>query len=164
MSHPINEKGFTLIELIVTLALLGFIISALFTIYVKGLTSWQKSTNQMEYQQTARIAVDKIVNELRYAYELEIGPEPETIYFKTMRNGHLTLYRFRRAGSQLLYEIRDNYNQHYSTNVVALNISALSFTRSNQDLIFITLTAGSESEAVTLQSAIKPRNLSMEGP
>ncbi len=159
-----GEKGLTLIELLVTLAITGFIITALYTFYLAGLSSWNRAVDQLEYQQTARIALDKIISELRYAQEFEIVQgSPQMLYFHTNHNGKKTLFRFRLAGGQLFFEQRKDFDIHHATNVVALGIENLLFSIDSDENVHITITAGEGQREVTLSGSVRPRNIEFAG-
>ncbi len=158
-----ENSGITLIELLVTLAILGLIITALYTFYITGLKSWSRSIDHMEHQQSARIAMNKIIYELRYAHEVYIlDANNEILYFRTDHNGKSTLFRFRLSGRQLLFEQRTNYNTHYAYNVIALGITGLSFIIDENNTVYITIRAGNESKEVTLSGSVRPRNILSE--
>lgn len=159
-----SEIGLTLIELLVTLAITGFIITALYTFYLTGLNSWNRAVDQLEYQQTARIALDKIISELRYAQEIEIVQgSRQMLYFYTEHNGKKTLFRFRLAGGQLFFEQRKDFDIHYATNVVALGIENLLFSIDGDENVHITITAGEGLREVTLSGTVRPRNIHFAG-
>ena len=158
--HSRWAKGFTLIELLVTLAVLGFVITALYTFYLAGLQGWNRSIDHMEYQQSARIAMDKMITELRYAHLVEIRHDNnEIIYFKINIAGKSTLFRFRLSSGQLLFEQRTDLDTHYAYNVVALGISELTFSIDETETVFIMIRAGDESNEIILCGSIRPRNL-----
>lgn len=159
-----GEEGLTLIELLVTLAITGFIITALYTFYLAGLQSWNRAVDQLEYQQTARIALDKIISELRYAQKVEIVQDSQQmLYFYTNHNGKRTLFRFRLSGDQLFFEQRKDFDTHYATNVVALGIEDLLFSIDSDDNVHVTITAGEGQREVTLSGSVCPRNIHLTG-
>lgn len=158
--HYSEDTGITLIELLVTLAVLGFIISAIYTFYLSGLKSWNRSVDHMEFQQSARIALNKIINELRYATEVEIrSNNNEMIYFRANYKGKSTFFRFRLSGGQLLFEQRKDDDTHYSYNVIALGITGLTFFIDDNQAVFITIKAGNGSKEVVLSGSVYPLNI-----
>lgn len=60
-----GNKGFSLIEMLVTLALLGIILLAAFSIYISGNRIFNKSVDQKYVQQDVRLAADYISREIR---------------------------------------------------------------------------------------------------
>lgn len=155
-----EEKAVTLIELLFTLALLGFVIAALYTFYLAGLTSWNRSVNHMEYQQSVRISMDKMINEIRYAHMVEIrNGNTEMIYFKIYAGKKSTLFRFRLSANQLILEQRKDNDTHYAYNVIALGITGLSFAIDDNETVFITIMAGDEFKEITLSGSVRPLNI-----
>jgi len=60
-----NQKGFTLGELLIVTAMIGFVMAGTFVALQQGQNAFQYSTGRVEVQQTARMAVDRIVHDLR---------------------------------------------------------------------------------------------------
>lgn len=169
-SSGFNEKGFTLIELIITCALTGFVIAALYTFYLFGLESWGRCANRVENQQTARIAMNKIIKELHHAHLVKCsiddnhnhstGDSCDIIYFRIFIDGISTRHSFRLKGAQLHLDRRsDSNNSIRSTNVVALGISGLEFIVDETETVLITVRVGKGSQEAVLGGAIRPRNL-----
>jgi prepilin-type N-terminal cleavage/methylation domain-containing protein len=65
--HARNQHGFTLTELIVACAIIGFVMAGLFSILQSGQQSYLVGTNQVEAQQSLRLAVQRMSNEIRDA-------------------------------------------------------------------------------------------------
>jgi prepilin-type N-terminal cleavage/methylation domain-containing protein len=155
-----KEEGLTIIELLATLAILSMIIAALYSFYLCGLHSWNRSINRMEEQQSARIAIDKIIKEVRYAHAVEIRyNDPTMIYYRININGTSTLHRFRNSGGQLLLERRRYNDTHYSYNVIALGLNALFFELDSNDTLHITIRVGDDPGSSMLTGSVRPLNL-----
>ena len=60
-----NIKGFSLIELMVTVVILGLIVLGLVTFFTGGARSWIAGQSQLEAQRNARQAMDRMVREIR---------------------------------------------------------------------------------------------------
>ena len=63
--YTLGQGGFSLIELMVVVAILSFIILGLVTFFSGGVRSWISGQNQLKAQREARIAVDRMVKEIR---------------------------------------------------------------------------------------------------
>ncbi len=155
-----QDKGFTIIELLATLAILSMIIAALYAFYLSGLHSWNRSIERIEEQQSVRIAIDKIIKEVRYAHAVEIRyNDPTMIYYRININGVSTLHRFRSSSGQLLLERRRNNDTHYSYNVIALGLNALYFEIDTNHTVHITIRVGDDPGSSTLTGSVRPLNL-----
>jgi prepilin-type N-terminal cleavage/methylation domain-containing protein len=62
-----GQRGFTMVELLVTTAIVGIVMSGLYVMLSSGEQSYLVGTNSAEAQQTLRLAVDRIVQDLRTA-------------------------------------------------------------------------------------------------
>lgn len=72
-------EGFTLIELMVTLALVGLVIAGGFSLYFFADRSFVSGTVTADIQTDVQLAMQRITNELRLAHHIEFGKEvPES--------------------------------------------------------------------------------------
>lgn len=62
-----NKNGFSLIELLIALALTSVVIITAGFMYFSGVKAWIKGENQLEIQQNLRIAMNTLYNEIRMA-------------------------------------------------------------------------------------------------
>lgn len=152
-----KERGFTLIELLITFALVGFILASIYTFYLTGLRSWQRGDAFIEAQQSARIAVDMIVTELRYASEISLHNNNSEVRFKI--DPDIRTRRFRLVGQELVYESYPTGTFNYFHNKVAIGIRELEFELKKNNLLDIKLTAEIDNCRITLSDSIRPRNL-----
>ncbi len=59
------QRGFSLIELMVVVVILGIIVLGLVTFFTGGAKSWVAGQSQLEAQRNARQAMDRMVREIR---------------------------------------------------------------------------------------------------
>jgi prepilin-type N-terminal cleavage/methylation domain len=71
-----NNKGFTLIELIIVIALLGIVLEAIFFLFDFGNKTYASSSNKYDIQSSIRLANDFIQSQVRYATNVEISSDP----------------------------------------------------------------------------------------
>ncbi len=156
-----EERGLTLIELLLALALAGLVAAAIGGIYYTAVRAWQRNVEMMDCRQNVRIAVDYIDRELRFADWVTIPQENEIRYKLKgdLEHDNLHYYRrFRLQGEQLLVEeIRNKKN--YSYNVVAMGLQELHFSLDPRGNVYIAITAGETGGTVTMQSSVCPRNV-----
>lgn len=62
-----DKKGFTLVEILISLAILAMIVASTFTIFRSASKSWQKGETRSERYQNARNAISKISAEISQA-------------------------------------------------------------------------------------------------
>jgi prepilin-type N-terminal cleavage/methylation domain-containing protein len=70
----VNERGFTLAELLVVSAVLGIIMLGILAIQRSGLTAYQVGAARVEVQQNARAGLDTMLNEVRSALAITAVP------------------------------------------------------------------------------------------
>jgi type IV pilus assembly protein PilW len=62
-----GTRGFTLIELLISMALSGIVMSAIYTLFISQNRSYNIQEQVSEMQQNARVAMDRIVRDVRMA-------------------------------------------------------------------------------------------------
>lgn len=154
--------------------MLGLVITAIYSFYFNSLQAWQRSVDRVEHQQSARIAMNKILKELQYAYLVKCCLEEEhncsgaiidLIYFRSDLSGTSTRYSFRLNNTQLHFDQRRNTsNTIRASNVVALGISGLEFLIDESETVHVKITAGEGPGAISMTGAITPRNLKLSEP
>jgi general secretion pathway protein J len=65
--HRAESRGFTLVEVLIALAILAMIVVSTFTIFRSASKSWQKGETRSERYQNARNAIHKISTEINQA-------------------------------------------------------------------------------------------------
>jgi prepilin-type N-terminal cleavage/methylation domain-containing protein len=74
-----NKYGFTLIELMIVVVILGLITLGLVTFFGGGMRSWISGQFQLAAQREARIALDRMVKEIREGDEIDNNSDINTI-------------------------------------------------------------------------------------
>lgn len=74
-----NEKGITLIELLIVLALLGIVLAIGYNIYFFGQRTFTIGETQTNLQRDVRFASAFITREVRYATELEVRNDVDNV-------------------------------------------------------------------------------------
>lgn len=69
-----NKKGFTLIELVVTIAMLVVVVGAIFSYFIFEYKSYNKGVNLQAAQADTRLALDYVVKNTRNAVTLSYNP------------------------------------------------------------------------------------------
>ena len=68
-----NNKGFSLIELMVVVTILSFMVIGLVTFFSGGARSWISGQNQLKAQREARMVMDRMVKEIREGQKVVSG-------------------------------------------------------------------------------------------
>jgi|GEM_PF-2326746 len=68
-----SERGFTLLELMIYMIITVLLLSGMLSLFVASLHSYSVEKSRTSMQQTARMTVDKIMSEIRYAQELSLN-------------------------------------------------------------------------------------------
>ena len=69
-----NERGFTLAEMLVVCAIVGLVMASLLGLVMSGQKAYWYGTTQVDAQQTTRVAVERMVREIREAGYYPITP------------------------------------------------------------------------------------------
>ena len=72
-----NERGFTMAELLVASAVLGLLMLGVFTVQQQGLSAYQVGAARVEVQQNARAALETMFNEIRSALAVTAPVPPD---------------------------------------------------------------------------------------
>lgn len=166
----LNFSGFTLIELMVVVAILTFIILGLVTFFSGGARSWISGQNQLQAQREARIAVDRMSKELRGANKVTVGTltEIEVSYptgfgkdevtFK-LENG--SIKRITNDGSNI---ILDNIPEgcfnitYWGTDGSQINDSS-EFTKASKITLYVQVDVDNDDNPdITVETDVKLRN------
>ncbi len=153
-----DEKGLTVIELLATLAIVGFIIAAIYSFHLTGIKGWQRSVSKLDDNQSARIAMDKMIRELRYASSVSLHDQGREIRFTAPHDSYRTL-RFRIVGTEIVYDSFPTGSSFYFNTKVAQNISSINYSLNENQLITILIETGQPENKALLKGSVYPRNL-----
>lgn len=86
-------KGFSLVEVLVASAILGVVILAMYMVLLGGEKAYYNDVGMLELQQHARLAMAKIIRELRSASAVTISSDGSAITFDTPSLSGAQFYR-----------------------------------------------------------------------
>ena len=69
-----SERGFSLTELLIVIAILGFMMAGLFTLQRQGQLAYMVGAARVEVQQNGRIAIESMMTEIRSALAINAFP------------------------------------------------------------------------------------------
>jgi|tagenome__1003787_1003787.scaffolds.fasta_scaffold20109483_2 prepilin-type N-terminal cleavage/methylation domain-containing protein len=83
-----DETGFTLVELVVTMAVMSIVATAMMAVAMRSFTTTSTITNRRDVLVDGRVAIDQMTKQLRQATSIDLGASDEsTLKFDTYVNG-----------------------------------------------------------------------------
>lgn len=127
--HP-PGKGYTLVELAVSMLIFAMLGLAVFSFYAQGVTVWHRLAHRAEVEENLRLAMDRMVREVRESYLIS-SPSPGKLAL-TVREITGPVDREDSVVSLVSIEYRLENGQllrtrKYGTNPVAQYISGAAF-------------------------------------
>lgn len=138
-----NTRGFSLIELMVVVAILGFIIIGLVTFFSGGTRSWIIGQSQLKAQREARLALDRMAKEIR-----------EGDSFDNSSGDNKLIVKFDVLGkSDLTYNWSGNHGDSLTRNTGPFldNVHDITFVYLNQSGIIMTNPVNASKVLINLQ-------------
>lgn len=151
------DKGFTLIEVFISVAILSIIFAASYAVLLTGQNTWFVGLDMSELQSQLRLGSSYITREFREATSFSITPidaDDDILVFTTPNETSISYYR----------DINDSNNDGLTNQiireypsgtrrVVANNISSLHFS-SLGELLQVNIAASKTSRGRTLQLSL----------
>jgi len=163
-----NRRGFTLIEIIIVIVILGFVSAITIKFLTDSLRIYTMAVNQKTLYDEGKLALERMVRDIRDARSITTpaaGGSGNTIVFQrtnaTAQDGLNETLTFRLTGTTL----EKVKTSPAATSPLASNVSSFTVTRGaaatnneNEITLSFTLSLGS-GENVILQTEVYPRNL-----
>jgi len=147
-----NEKGVTLIEVLIVSGAMVIVLAGIYSFYLSGQKIFHSGAEQVELHDSLRLTAEKISRELRFAESVTLLPEdwdPES----APTDGYSYIY-YDGASRQVMLLDSSGPPQPLSGNTV----SAINFTAEGRILLFV-IEGESGSESFTLDTSVRPLNL-----
>lgn len=147
-----HRKGFTIVELIIVLTLLGIVLGVGYNLFFYGENTFRKGSNKYQLQSDVRLASDFISEEIRNAVEVDIISLPITA-----QTGYHYIYL---DGSIIKYLY--NGNTENKTTAIMNNQAIFSIRKdsSNKNFLKITLKGKLDGQEYDLETEIYLSNIS----
>ena len=157
-----RRNGFSILELMIAILIMGFVTTGSLYIYLMSLSSWKEGSAQIVIQREASMVMEKMVrgidgqNGIREASSVSITASDNIEYISGVDGQERSFYL---SGTDIMYDpdttaAGDEY-------AVAENVSGLTFSASG-DIVNIDLNmsckAGSKDMTVDIFTVVKLRN------
>ncbi len=162
----VGQHGITLIELVIGMALILCLLSGIVGLFSGSLKVWVFGKQQSHINQTARIAIDYIVKEIRYAQQIDLKNISSLVVTKA--NGEIkTLQLGEGLHSKTLYVIIDKtksippggISSSPITENLVTNLQFVQHENSKTVLVTLEVTNENTGERKLIQTACYPLNL-----
>jgi len=153
------NKGVTLIELLIALAIIGILLTTAFMFFMFGNKTFSMGTNQYNTQADLRIANDYIVKAIRFATAVELGGTPGTIA-QTDKYDYIYL-----NGDTLIHSAYNNDNARIVRTLGSGLLGTTSFWSEknlNSQMIGISIFGEANDQNFDLQSSIELPNVALK--
>ena len=126
-----NERGFTLVEIMVAMTIFAFVVTGILLLYVNGYRSYAGTSRKIEVQENLRYALSWMARDIRQAVQLEVydaagrsanaGPTMRL----TLSGGNQITYQY----DAVQREVETRRSAVDTPKPIASNVTALQFTR-----------------------------------
>lgn len=149
-----KQNGFSLIELMVVVLILGLITIGLVTFFSGGMRSWISGQSQLQAQREARQAMDRVVKEIREGESYVIaGGDSITVSYPASFSKDPVTYKL--SGTEIEREVNSVSNSLIK-NVKKFNLVAID---SSKVQIIMEIDVDNDSKPdITLDSDVNLRN------
>jgi len=156
-----NQKGFSLIEMMVVVVILGLIVLGLVTFFTGGAKSWVAGQSQLEAQRNARQAIDRMVREIRHGNLMTSKLEYSISVSIPELNGSAYNVKYSWSGTP-----GGSINREVSgaSNIVIDSVKTLKFTYPDESKVRILLEVDVDDDGnadITLNTDVNLRNFGL---
>lgn len=154
-----NKKGFSLIEMMVVVVILGLMVLGLVTFFTGGVKSWVAGQSQLTAQRNARQAMDRMVREIREGESVSSGTVTSvTVYIPALGSDSEDSVTYSWAGTPGDPLNRKGYP-------LINNVNKLEFTYPDASKISIILEVDVDNDGkpdITLDTDVNLRNYGLQ--
>jgi prepilin-type N-terminal cleavage/methylation domain-containing protein len=145
-----NQRGFTLVEIIIALTILSILFIIISYIQARGAASYAATSRNVEVQESLRIALNKMSRELKGAEvgSIEISDDGQQISFRS--NGGCGGFRYDAVDQELETDVSENVSETWLP--FASNICGVSF-HYDPDLYIVDITIKGDGGSGGVQEA-----------
>ncbi|MDK2820105.1 MAG: hypothetical protein PWP31_70 [Clostridia bacterium] len=126
-----QKGGFTLLEAVLSACLMAIVMTAALSILGNGLKWWQHSWDSIDAQQNARVALERMVNEISCAKTIVNGSNEEVLI---LEDGVGNQFKYQLDGTNLQKAVKNKGSLSFGGyNLLAYGVKDLKFTYSQPD-------------------------------
>jgi len=151
-----NKKGFSLIELMVVVAILGLMVLGLVTFFTGGVRSWISGQSQLEAQRNARQAMDIMVREIREGKSYSGTTSSIIVDIPALGLGSAYSVTFKLSGTVIEREV-NSVSSTLINNVKTLSFSASTDSSKVHVILEVDVDADGNPD-ITLDTDVNLRN------
>ena len=158
------EAGFTLIELAVTMMVMGIVATAVIAVAMRTFTTTATITNRRDVLADGRIALDRVSKQLRQGEWVDqTGSTPSSITFSGYIDGEPQTIVWKVTGTSAPYTLQES--QLGGANLVPIlssltNTNVFTYTSHGGvvDQVTVSLSLGTETSTILLSTDVELRN------
>jgi prepilin-type N-terminal cleavage/methylation domain-containing protein len=152
-----KNKGFTLVELIIAMAIIGVVSIMAFSIYMFSTKVYAKGENQSIVQFDARMSADYITKEIRFAYKVEILGTG-TVIPATVTNDDCYIYKASSGGKEyIMYKDMTTTRELAEFDTVNLSFS----TSGANKILYFNVQGLYRNQKLDIDSKVLPLNFGL---
>ena len=158
-----REQGFTLVEMMVTMLVMGIVASAVTAVALRTFTDTATITNRRDVFADGQIALDQLSKQLRQGESIDASSSATSIKFSSYIDGMPATIAWRVTGSASPYTLEESRDGGTTFAPVLAYLNSPSvFTYTShggvEDQVTITLSLGTTTSTVVVSSDVHLRN------
>ena len=151
-----DKKGFSLVELMVVVAVLSIVILGLVTFFTAGTRSWVSGQSQLKAQREARQVMDRMVKEIRHGKSATLNStESIKVHIPALSDSSAYYVTFEKSGRYLNRKV-DSGTNHLLDNVTKLEFTLPDSAKLN--ILFEVDVDDDDKPDITLKTHVRLRN------
>lgn len=141
--NGIGNKGFTLVEVLATIAILGIVISIYSSLYYSGYKAYDNTQKNIDVEQNVRYAMNYIVDKINQSENKNsISPYTDSNGNSGIKIDDQNIILYNNV-KHTIYAYGNNGNE------IAVNIYGLKVIQKNNNMIYIEITGHSKNSSNT---------------
>ena len=160
-----GERGLTVVELMVTMLVLGIIAAAAFAVLFRAFDTTNIVTSRRDVLGDGQFALDQMTKHIRQAESIDTAvSDADTIEMETYVNGEAKTIVWRVIGSSAPYELQlstDGGTNYHTVLAYLASTDLLTYTSHDGvlDQVTIALALGTDTSTVEITSDVNMRNV-----